>query len=439
MTQSGKPWNGTTVGDAGPYTAKQWQELYQHIIGVGGLRANVGVFLGSGTPPNEGLKVQAQNPVTTSIDVLSGAALVQGIAYINTATESFAIAANASGNGRIDTVVLRADYALQTLRLALVQGTPAASPVPPTLTQTANVLWEIPIADISAYNGFVSITNQEITPRHEWINAPPGVYLDNVLNNSGVTLQDGDVVIWDNSAARAVTTTAIEDDKQTAGVWRGRSAASTYGRVQTKGIGYVFVNTTAVIGNYVVTSTAAKQATAVTSVANKRIGRVVEGVTPFGLALCNIDVHMVNDLDHIIIRDEKASGVAPASIVLSAWRTREFNTELLDTGGFASLPGSNRILLQPGTYEFWANAPLANVAVGNAIRLFNFSDTAVIQEGSHGIDSSTMLAGRFVLTAPKSIELQQWTAGTANGGIALSTGANEIYASIYFRRHGEVA
>jgi hypothetical protein len=239
MTEISRPWQSTTPGDAGPYSAGQWQTLYQNIIGLGASRANVGVFLGSGTQPNDGLKVQAKAIPTTSIDVLAGAALVQGIAYINSATVSFVIAANGSGNPRIDTVVLQADYALQTVRLAVLQGTAAGSPVPPTLTQTANVLWEIPLADIAVANGFATITNANITIRREWVNAPSGVYLDSVLNNSGVTLEDGDVVIWDSTADRAITLTTTAEDKLLAGVWRGRTAAAGYGRVQVRGIGYV--------------------------------------------------------------------------------------------------------------------------------------------------------------------------------------------------------
>jgi len=61
----------------------------------------------------------------TSVDVLLGAALVQGIAYLSTATVALTVAANGAGNPRIDTVILRADYALQTIRLVLKQGTAA--------------------------------------------------------------------------------------------------------------------------------------------------------------------------------------------------------------------------------------------------------------------------------------------------------------------------
>lgn len=294
MTEISRPWQSTTPGDAGPYTAAQWQMLYQSIIGLGASRANVGVFLGSGTQPNDGLKVQAKSVPTTSIDVLAGSALVQGIAYINSATVSFVIAANGSGNPRIDTVVLQADYALQTVRLVVLQGTPAASPSPTALTQSANVLWEIPLADIAVANGFATITNANITPRQEWVNAANGVYLDNVLNNSGGTLEDGDVVIWDTTADRAVTTTTTFDNPLLAGVWRGRTAAGGYGRVQVKGIGYVNASAAITRGDVLVISATTKRAAAAFLISiGAVLGTALETTSGSGYVLAHINVHKI--------------------------------------------------------------------------------------------------------------------------------------------------
>ena len=292
MTQTSRPWQSTTPGDAGPYSASDWQVLYQKIIGLGLGRVNAGVLLGSGTQPFDPLKVQAQGTPSASIDVLAGSATVQGIAYINTATVAFVIAANASGNPRIDTVILQADYALQTVRLAVLQGTPAASPVAPTLTQTANTLWEIPLADIAVANGFATITNANITRRYEWSNAADGVYLDSVLNNSGGTLEDGDVVVWDASADRAVTTTTTYDDVLLAGVWRGRTAAAGYGRVQVRGIGYVNGDASITRGDALVTSATTKKA----GVDNRAIigtvlGFALETTSGSGYVLARINIY----------------------------------------------------------------------------------------------------------------------------------------------------
>lgn len=291
MSQTSRPWQGTSPGDAGAYSAQNWNQLYQYIIGVGASRANVGPMLGSGTQPNDGLRVQAKGTPTTSIDVLPGSALVQGIGYINTDTVSFVIANNTSGNPRIDTVILRADYALQTVRLAVLQGAPAASPSIPTLTQSANVMWEIPLADIAVANSFTSITNANITPRHEWANAASGVYLDNILNNSGGTLVDGDVVIWDSSADRAITTTTTADNKLLAGVWRGRTSNGGYGRVQVRGVGYVNGGAAITRGDVLVNSSTAKQAvTQSTFDAGASLGTALETTSGAGYVLTYINV-----------------------------------------------------------------------------------------------------------------------------------------------------
>jgi hypothetical protein len=291
MSQTSRPWQSTSPGDAGPYSDRNWQQLYQYIIGLGASRANVGPVLGSGTQPNDGLKVQAQSPATTSVDVLAGSALVRGIGYINTTTVPFTIAANSSGNPRIDTVIVRADYALQTARLAVLQGTPAVTPATPTLTQSANVMWEIPLADIAVANGFTSITNANITPRHEWVNAATGVYLDNILNNSGVTLQDGDVVIWDATADRAITAGTTFDDPLLAGVWRGRTVAAGYGRVQVRGIGTVNVDAAVTRGDTLVTSATTKKASVNTTIVGAVLGTALETTSGAGFVLAHINVN----------------------------------------------------------------------------------------------------------------------------------------------------
>lgn len=435
MTERSRPWNGTTVGDSGPYSDANWQEIWRNTLGVGGLRSNVGVFLGTGTQPNEGLRVQAQSPTTSSIDVLQGAALVRGVFYVNTATVSFVVGANASGNPRIDTVVLQSDYALQEVRLALKAGTPAATPVPPSLTQSAGILWEIPVADIAVANGFTVLAQSTITPRHEWVNAPPGVYLDNIINNSGAALEDGDVVVWDNTVSRGVTTTTTLDNKSVAGVWRARAGNGEYGRVQTRGIGYVKTNAAVTIGDLLVSSATAKQAAATTGAQNKSIGRVLETTSALGLALCNIDVHAVRYEDYILIRDEKTSGISAASIVSAAWRQRELNTEVFDTGGYASV-ASDQITLAAGTYEIIASTPVSS-AVINRCRLQNITDTVTTLEGQNAFGGPSMLTGQFTITGTKVFQLQQWVSTTSNGGTALTTGAVEKYATVYLVRKGQ--
>lgn len=443
MTENSRPWNGTTVGDSGPYSDTDWQELYQAIIGYGAGRANNGVLLMSGAEPADGLKVQAKSPATTQIEVLAGAALIQGIAYLSDATESFTIAANASGNPRIDTIVLQADYALQTVRLVKLQGTPAASPVAPTLTQSAGVMWEIPIADIAVANGFVTITDANISPRQEWVNASPGVYLDHVLNNSGAILNDGDVVIWDTSADRAVTRTATRDHKKVAGVVRGQIASGAYGRIQTDGIGYVRVTATTARGDLLVTSTTNGSAVpaGAAAAANAALGSAMEARTGAGLVLTNIHPRVVLDEDWVVVQDQKASGTTGGTTVgvTGAWTTSTLNTEVTDTGAIATL-SANRINLPAGFYSaVWIRSFGANVGASRT-RLRDITNGVTLGQAPNTLNPINSIgACEFTLAAAADIELQFWvTTGNANGlGAAVSTGDVEVYANVFLIRHAE--
>lgn len=239
MAETSRFWDGIATGDAAtaPYSSDEYARVQRDLIRASG--ADSGPLMGTGVAPDLGLTVRATTPVSASVEVTAGSAIVRGTWYASDATETLAIGANASGNPRIDTIILRKDYAAQTIRLVVLPGTPAVAPVAPALTQTDGVTWEIPLADIAVANGFATLANAVITPRRHWANAADGVYLDNVLNNSGALLQTGDVVIWDTTADRAATTSVVLGDPLTAGVWVGRTAAGGYGRVQTKGIGLV--------------------------------------------------------------------------------------------------------------------------------------------------------------------------------------------------------
>jgi hypothetical protein len=442
MTEISRPWNGTTIGDAGPYSDADWHQLYRAIIGYGAGRANNGVFLMSGAEPENGLKVQAQNPVTASIDVLAGAALVQGIAYINDATVSFTIAANASGNPRIDTVVVQADYALQTIRLVLKQGTPAASPVAPALTQSANIMWEIPLADIAVANGFSTIAQTAISPRQDWVNAPPAVYLDHVLNNSGATLNHGQVVIADTTADRAATTIATRDSKRVLGVWQGQTANGAYGRVLRLGIGYVHTDAAVTRGDLLTTSTTAGSATTpgtLQAAANAVLGRALETTSGAGLVLAYINPHTVNMADYVLVQDQKPSGTTYGNVTLGAWRTRDLNTEVVDTGGIAAV-AANQVTLQRGRYSVVGFTSSGANILAHRCRLRDVTNGVTLVQGVNALNQgNTSLSGEFELTGVAALEMQHWVSGTGSGGLPVTTGEPEVYTSLYFIRHGETS
>lgn len=146
--------------------------------------------------------------------------------------------------------VLRKSWAAQTVRAVVLQGTPAASPAAPTLTQSDGVTWEIPIADVNVANAAVSLTAANILQRGEYANAADGVYLDRLVNNSPVAFLPGYPVVLDSTATRAVKRTATGNDPRTVGFWQGRTAIAGKGRVLNRGIGYVNAALAVTAGQY---------------------------------------------------------------------------------------------------------------------------------------------------------------------------------------------
>jgi hypothetical protein len=83
-----------------------------------------------------------------NVKVKAGQALVRGHYYDSTGTETITIPAADTTNPRIDRVVLRLDPTANSIVLHLLQGTPAASPVAPALTQTDGAIYDLPLAQI---------------------------------------------------------------------------------------------------------------------------------------------------------------------------------------------------------------------------------------------------------------------------------------------------
>jgi hypothetical protein len=90
----------------------------------------------------------------------SRAAMVRGFRWESDgAGITRSIAANASGNPRIDLAVLRLNRNDFTVTFQVIQGTPAASPVAPTVTQNTGStgVWEMPLAQITVANNATTL------------------------------------------------------------------------------------------------------------------------------------------------------------------------------------------------------------------------------------------------------------------------------------------
>lgn len=140
-------------------TNANWQS-YLLMFGVDGVRQTL-------NSTSSLAVVQRGAGANKSVDVSAGRILLQGDFGENSTTKNLTIADNASGNPRIDRVVVRVTPATPTMELDILQGTPGAVPVAPTLTQLATV-YEVSLAQIAVANGFASIVTANITSERAW-------------------------------------------------------------------------------------------------------------------------------------------------------------------------------------------------------------------------------------------------------------------------------
>lgn len=293
--------------------------MYRNAFGNGAADVNSGPIMGSGVAPDPGLRVTATSPVSASVDVSIGSALVHGTFYMTDATVNLAIASNGTGNPRIDTVVLQKSWTNQTVRLAIVQGSPAATPAAPGLTQTDGVLWEIPLADIAVASGFVSLAQSTVTPRRWWANVSDGVYLNDVLNNSGADRVGGDVMVLDTTADRAAATGAADDGPNALGVWLARTPAGGYGRVMQRGICYVKTRNAVTRGQKLRLFRSGNQleppnlSTAMGST-SQVVAVALETTSAAGLALCLVDFTIERNHAYASVARDNAADYTTTSL-----------------------------------------------------------------------------------------------------------------------------
>lgn len=312
MAERSYVFNGNSLPDAGPYSDSDWWELQKYGFGHGGSRPNGGVMRGNGVYVNSGqsesLVVSQTAPASAAVALGIGSALIDGSLYVNDSALTLTIAANGSGSARIDTVILRKTVSAGTVRAVVLQGTPAGTPVPTALTQTAGVIWEIPIAYVTVASGFVTIVNANVTQSMEIGNANNVQVVDDVLNNSAITLEPGMIVVWDLGSGKAVTTTVTSYNRLVAGVWLGRTAAGARGRLQRGGTALVKFLSAPTAGQFVVTSTTVGSASGTSFEGIPNIGRVIEATGAAGLNTVQLDIDTGNDL--AVLAANRLGGVA---------------------------------------------------------------------------------------------------------------------------------
>ena len=149
-------------------------------------------------------------PAANTARIGTGGALVDGKPYWNNSTVDVTIpSATGGGNTRIDRVVLRADWTLQTVRITRIAGTDAASPTAPAITQTSTVTY-----DIKLYQALVD-TAGTVTLTDERTFARPGtdaIVTAAITDLAITTAKINDLAVTAAKlAADAVTTAKILD------------------------------------------------------------------------------------------------------------------------------------------------------------------------------------------------------------------------------------
>jgi hypothetical protein len=125
------------------------------------------------------------------VKIRSGHAWVRGHYYLNDAEVTQPITAAHATLSRIDRIVLRIDYAANTIRIALLTGTAASSPVAPALTQN-DTTYEFLLANVAVGSAVVLIAAGNVTDQRTYaaaggpLGAANSIYQVNAAGTSAI-------------------------------------------------------------------------------------------------------------------------------------------------------------------------------------------------------------------------------------------------------------
>lgn len=161
-------------------TESRWTEMMRKAIGTGVFSGELNEF-----------EVYA-DATGMLVKVESGKAWLEGHMVISTAEEELVIAANASGNPRIDRVVLRLDWAANSITLAVKQGVAAGAPAAPALQQDA-AIWEVSLAQVAVDDAAPNIAAVDVTDERTYAaNAAGSQSLSDLFDANTILKADAD-------------------------------------------------------------------------------------------------------------------------------------------------------------------------------------------------------------------------------------------------------
>ncbi len=138
--------------------------VYDRAITSAPLRKLYKKLFSDGVMPNPSNNMQVSAGSGMNVIVSPGFAMCNGCLKLEEAQRTLAVQASSATYDRIDTVVLRLNDndSERICDFYILEGTPATSPVRPTLTRTESI-WELGLADLFIAKNSTVISNQRIT------------------------------------------------------------------------------------------------------------------------------------------------------------------------------------------------------------------------------------------------------------------------------------
>jgi hypothetical protein len=198
MTQTSYPLAKSPI-----LTPQQWSKMARNWLNTGIIKGQL----------NE-LQVYADS-TGMQVKAKSGQAYLNGHFYESDAEEVLPISMADATNTRIDRIIVRLDYTDDSVKLAVLQGVPAVSPVAPALTQNTS-RWEISLARISIDKNVSTIAAGNVTNERTYsaiLNSSDRDKLDKLyISRYSPNMLSGSTVLWSGQiyvkGAYLVTVTA---------------------------------------------------------------------------------------------------------------------------------------------------------------------------------------------------------------------------------------
>ena len=105
--------------------------------------------------------LQVAPSIGLAVIVAAGSAWINGYRYENTDDLNLPLTTANGSNPRIDRIVVRLSQISRSVQIAVVDGTPAATPVAPALTRTSDI-YELCLADVLVPTAATSIVANNI-------------------------------------------------------------------------------------------------------------------------------------------------------------------------------------------------------------------------------------------------------------------------------------